>query len=532
MSDEVKGPGSQGMTLVATGLGLFMIFVDATIVNVALPDIQADFGGGEGSLQWVVAAYTLTMAMFMMSSASAADRLGRRRVFVIGIGVFALGSALCGVAPSLEALSAARALQGIGAAILNVTSLALVSAAFPDPDRKARAIGAWTGVAAVGLAIGPTLGGILTDTVGWRAIFAVNVVVAAVSVVLVRLYVAESHDPTDRGFDWLGQVLFIVGIGGLTYALIQGPSAGWASPEILGLLVGSAVVAVVFVLAELRAGDPMMDVRFFADSVYTAAIVTIFGVLFGVYGMFLVVTQYFQNVQGYSALVTGFLMLAATIPTVVLAPLAGRLAARIGGRRPTLVGITCALVGALVVAFGIGNLPVLLVGLALVGSSGGLAIAPATNVAMSAVPGERAGMASGIMSAQRALGSTAGYAIMGSVLAAVLAITLPADLAAVVPDEQDRQELAEAIVDDANPHAAIALMGPGRLLPDDSPAYEQEVLDAADEGFRLGITVAELVAAGMALVALVLGFFVFPKGRRAAGSQADEAEGSLTSLTT
>ncbi len=501
------------MTLVATGLGLFMIFVDATIVNVALPDIQADFGGGEGSLQWVVAAYTLTMAMFMMSSASAADRFGRRRVFLIGIVVFALGSALCGLAPSLETLSAARALQGIGAAILNVTSLALVSAAFPDPARKARAIGAWTGVAAVGLAIGPTLGGILTDSVGWRSIFAVNVVVAAISLVLVRAFVAESRDPTDRGFDWLGQVLFIAGIGALTYALIQGPQAGWASPEILGLLTGSVVIVVVFVLAELRARQPMMDVRVFADSVYTAAIVTIFGVLFGVYGMFLVVTQYFQNVQGYSALVTGFLMLAATIPTVVLAPIAGRVAARIGGRRPTLIGTTCAVVGAVVIAFGIGNLPVLLVGLALVGASGGLAIAPATNVAMSSVPDDRAGMASGIMSAQRALGSTAGYAIMGSVLAAVLAITLPADLSSVVPDDQDRQELVDTIVADANPHAAIGLMGPGRLLPDDSPAYEQEVLDAADEGFRLGITIAEIVAAAFALLALVLGFLIFPRGR-------------------
>lgn len=500
------------LTLVATGLGLFMIFLDATIVNVALPDIQDDLGGGEGGLQWVVAAYTLTMGMFMMSSASLADRHGRRRLLVSGMVLFAGASALCGLAPSLPVLAGARALQGVGAAVVNVTSLALVSAAYPDKQAKARAIGAWTGIAAVGLAIGPTVGGLLAEHVGWRSIFSLNVVVGAVGVVLVRAVVTESRDPADREADLRGQLLFILGVGALTYGLIQGPQRGWASPEIVALLVGSLAVLAVFVLAELRARQPMMDVRLFGDRAYTAAIVTIFAVLFGIYGSFLVVTQYFQNVQGYSAQATGLLMLANTVPTVVLSPVAGRLAGRIGGRRPTLVGVSCAVAGLCLLAFGPGaGLAVVLAGLFLLGCAGGLAIAPATNVAMGSVPEDRAGMASGIMSAQRALGSTAGYAVMGSVLAAVVALSLPGDLEAAIPDAAERQQVVEAVVADANPSAAIAVMGPGPVTSRGLPAVTDEALAAADGAFDAGIRAAQLVAAGLAVVALVVGWFLLPR---------------------
>ena len=261
----------QRLTLLATSVGLFMIFLDATIVNVALPDIQEDFDAGEQGLQWVVAAYSLTMGMFIMSAATLADQQGRRRVFIAGMVLFAGASALCGLAPTLLVLNIGRALQGVGAATVNVASLALVSAAFLDPKAKAKAIGIWTGIASVGLAIGPTVGGFLTETLGWRSIFFVNVGIAAVGIVLVRAFVEESHDPTPRGLDLPGQVLFIVAVGALTYALIEGPHSGWLSPVILGLLIGSAVLVVAFVVAELRARDPMMDVRVFRDRVYTVA---------------------------------------------------------------------------------------------------------------------------------------------------------------------------------------------------------------------------------------------------------------------
>jgi EmrB/QacA subfamily drug resistance transporter len=511
-------------TLVATGLGLFMIFLDATIVNVALPDIQRSFGVGEEGLQWVVAAYSLTMGMFIMSSASVADRVGRRKVFVAGVVVFAAASIACGVATDIGVLALARGVQGVGAAMVNVSSLALVSAAYPDPNAKAKAIGAWTGIAAVGLAIGPTLGGVLTEGVGWRSIFLINGFVGAAAIALALRFVAESKDPRARSLDLVGQVLFIVGVGALTYALIEAPHAGWASPEIIGLLIGSVVVLVAFVVAELHEHDPMMDVRVFGDRVYTAAIVTIFAVLFAIYGTMLVVTQYFQNIKDYSAIEAGFLMLAMTVPTVVCAPLAGRLVARYGGRGVTLVGVVSIFFGLLVLAAGIGGvLLVALVGLAGVGAAGGLAVTPATSVAMTSIPPDRSGMASGIMSAQRALGSTAGFAIMGSILAVVVSATLPAKLEPLIPDAAERAGAVEKIVDTANPRAAVSLIGPGEPISDVPASDVGGVVDAADDAFVEGIRAALLVAALVVTVALAVGFVSFPKGRREVDDELAEA---------
>jgi EmrB/QacA subfamily drug resistance transporter len=503
----------QRLTLVATSVGLFMIYLDATIVNVALPDIQNDFDAGEQGLQWVVAAYSLTMGMFIMSAATLADRFGRRKVFIVGMVIFSVASAICAAAPGLFILNLGRGLQGVGAATVNVASLALVSAAFPNPKRKARAIGIWTGIAAVGLAIGPTAGGFLTETAGWRSIFLVNVVVGAVGIVLARAFVDESTDPAQRRFDLPGQLLFIAGVGTLTYALIEGPHTGWRSPLIVGLLVVSGVIGVVFVLAELRSPDPMMDVRVFHDRVYSAAIFTLFAILFSVYGLLLVITQYFQNIRDYSPEQAGVLMLAYTVPVIVLAPISGGIAARIGGRTPTLLGLLLLVAGLVVVVIGVGGaLTVVLIGLVLVGASGGLALAPTTNVAMASIPPERAGMASGIMSAQRALGSTAGFAIMGSVLAGVVGATLPGKFAPFLA-EPERQQAVEVVVDDANPRAVVGIIGPGRPLPD-AVAARDELVDAADDAFVEGIRAALLVGGLMSLAALVVGAIIFPKGSR------------------
>jgi EmrB/QacA subfamily drug resistance transporter len=520
----------QRLTLLATSFGLFMIYLDATIVNVALPDIQKDFGGGEQALQWVVAAYSLTMGMFIMSAATLADRMGRRRVFILGTILFMGASTLCGLAPTLSVLNIGRGLQGVGAATVNVASLALVSAAFPDPGRKARAIGIWTGIASVGLAIGPTVGGFLTESVGWRSIFFVNVIVGLAAVVLVRAFVEESSDPASRDLDLRGQLLFIVGVGALTYALIEAPHDGWLSPTIIVLFVVSAIVAGLFVVAELRARDPMMDVRVFRDRVYTVAVLTLFAVLFAIYGQLLVITQYFQNIKSYSPEHAGVIMLIQTAPMIVLAPVAGGLAARFGARRPTLIGVATLVVGMLVLVAGIGGaLLIVAAGLLLVGIGAALSVAPTTNEAMASIPPDRSGMASGIMSAQRALGSTAGFAIMGSILAVVVGATLPGKFAPYLP-EPDRREAVDRVVQDANPRAVVSLIGPGRPLPD-NVASEPKLVDAADDAFVEGIRIALVVGAGVVFAALVAGFVVFPRrratgedeGREAARIEADEA---------
>ena len=245
------------LTLVATGLGLFMIFLDALIVNVGLPSIQASFKVGEAGLQWVVAAYSLGMAVFIMTAATLADLHGRRLWYVIGIAVFTLASIACGLAPSLEILNFARGVQGIAAATANVTSLALVSAAFPDPKDKARAIGIWTAIASVGTAVGPTLGGFLVEHWGWRSIFLVNVPVGLVVVFLTLRFVKESRDERPRTLDVVGQVLFMVTVGALAYAVIEGPKAGWTSAGIVSAVRdrGGRMRAVHLVRAPARGPD-------------------------------------------------------------------------------------------------------------------------------------------------------------------------------------------------------------------------------------------------------------------------------------
>jgi EmrB/QacA subfamily drug resistance transporter len=501
-------------TLTATGLGLFMVLLDATIVNVALPDIQHHFAVGESGLQWVAASYSVTMAMFMMTGATFGDLRGRRRAYIVGLVLFCVASAGCGLAPSFAVLVGARAIQGIGAAVVNVSSLALVGAAYPDPLQKARAIGTWTGIAGLGLAIGPTLGGVLTENVGWRSIFLFNPIVGALAVVLTLRFVSESRDPTPRSFDTRGQLLFIVGIGALTFALIQAPQSGWLSALFIGPIIIAAVVLVAFVRAELGSDDPMMEVRLFENKVYTASIYAVFGILFCVYGTLLIVTQYFQNVQRYSPEKAGFLMLAFTLPAVVLAPISGRIATARGARGPALTGIAFTALGAAIFAAHSGSgLAVTLLALLAIGTGAGFGIAAATGAAMGGVPPERSGMASGILSSQRALGSTAGFAIMGSVLAAAVSIGLPHRLEPLIPDQARRDAVVERVVEDANPQAVTSLIGPGRPLPD-NVSEDQRVLAETDDAFITGVQVAMLVGFVVALSAFVLGWVAFPRRQR------------------
>ncbi|MGZ8763002.1 MAG: MFS transporter [Acidimicrobiia bacterium] len=492
------------ITLAATGLGLFMIFLDAMVVNVALPDIQDDFGGGEADLQWIVAAYTLAMAVSIMTAAAVADHYGRRRIYVIALVIFTLASAACGLAPGTPFLVVARALQGAAAAAVNVASLALVSAAFPDAKVKARAIGLWTAVATLGLAMGPTVGGFLTQEVGWRSVFLVNVPIGILAVVLTVIGVGESRDPRPRSLDWPGQALFIVGFGALCYALIEAPQDGWTSPTILGLFAVAVVALAGLVLYELRARQPMMDVRLFARSTYTTAIVIVFFALAGGYGMLLVVTQYFQNVQGYSPLVAGLLMLGFSLPSPFTSVLEGSVVGRVGPRAPSLVGVASVGVGLAVIAGMLGvSIVGLEVGLVLMGVGLGLCIPATTGIAMASVPDDRAGMASGMLSAQRGLGSTVGFAVMGSIVALWLGSHLGPALEQTIPNPAERDRVVTAVSESANP----------RMHPGIAPAspLADEVADAADDVFADGSRIALAVGAVGAAGAFVLGWRYLPR---------------------
>jgi EmrB/QacA subfamily drug resistance transporter len=503
----------QRITIVATGLGLFMIFLDALIVNVALPSIQHDFGVGESGLQWVVTAYSLGMAIAIMSAGTLADLYGRRRLYLIGIALFTLSSVGCGIAPSIEILNISRAIQGVAAATVNVTSLALVSAAFPDPKQKAWAIGIWTAIASTALAIGPTLGGFLVERTGWRVIFHVNVPVGLAVLFLTWRFVAESRDQKPRTLDLRGQILFMLAVGAFAYAVIEGPKAGWGSKEILALFIVSATAFAAFIAAERRSPDPMMDLTLFRDRTYTLAIVTIFAILFSVYGMLLVITQYLQNVRGFTPAQAGLLLFPYSLTATLVSLRVGKLVPIVGTRRLILVGLSLNIIGFVVMIVGLGHATIVVVaGLVLASLGDNLCLTPITSLAMTSVPSERAGMASGIMSAQRALGSTVGFAVLGSVLAAALTVTLSAHLAEALPDPVERREVAAAIIGSANPRAYAAEIGPARPIRHEDDRTEAAILAAAEKDFVEGIRFSLGVAILVLALVLAAGVAWFPRG--------------------
>jgi EmrB/QacA subfamily drug resistance transporter len=504
----------QHLTLVATGLGLFMIFLDALIVNVALPDIQHSFAVGEAGLQWVVAAYSLGMAVFIMSSATLADLHGRRAWFAAGIAVFTLASIACGLAPTLPLLNFARGVQGAAAATASVTSLALVSAAFPDPAQKARAIGIWTAIASVATAIGPTLGGVLVEQWGWRSIFAVNVPVGAVVLWLTLRFVDESRDERPRSLDFPGQVLFMVAVGALAYAVIEGPKTGWTSPGIIALLAVATLGTYLFLRVERQSADPMMDLTLFRDRSYSLAIGAICAVFFSVYGMLLLITQLLQNVRDYSPERTGLVLLPLSASLTIVSPLVGRLVGRFGARPPILVGLSTLMLGlATLIAGGQGSIAIVLIGLALSGIGAAMCLTPVTTLAMTAVPRDRAGMASGIMSAQRAIGSTVGFAVLGSILAAWLSATLGPDLAVAVPDPAERRVITKAIVGSVNPSAVVAEVGRRSPIVEHlDPAKRAAIVAVAERDFIQGIRIALLVAIVLLAAVLLMCWRWLPRG--------------------
>src|SRR5215469_10606374 len=310
---------SQVITLVVTCLGLFMVFLDGSIVNVALPTIQADLQAQLSDLQWVVDAYILPFAALMLTAGTLGDRFGRKRLFLAGLVLFLLGSLLCGVAPTLGWLLVGRVVQGTGAAALSPGSLAVLVAAFPEPRQRAQAIGLWAGISGIGLAAGPLIGGVLIQLASWPAIFFVNLPVGVVALALGWPGLSESRNPKAQRFDLPGQVLVTGALFCLIMALIESSSAGWTSPLILGLLLGSVVGLAAFVLVEARVREPMLPLSLFRHRIFSVANVA--GLLLGfvMMGTIFFVTQFFQSVQGYTPLEAGARTLPASLGIFVAA---------------------------------------------------------------------------------------------------------------------------------------------------------------------------------------------------------------------
>jgi EmrB/QacA subfamily drug resistance transporter len=407
-------------TLGAVSVGLFMIMLDNTVVNVALPSMRSSLHMSLSELEWVVAGYALTFAAFMLIGGKLADFVGRRLVFMIGLAVFTGASLACGLAPNGGFLIGARIVQGLGGALMNPATLSIIAATFA-PRERGRAIGIWAGVSAMALAIGPLVGGLLTEHVNWNWIFFINVPVGLIGLLAIPLFIDESRDTTaDQRLDLPGLVASALGLFSLTYAFIEANSNGWGSARIIGAFVVAAGSLVAFVLLERHQRAPMLDLSLFRNRTFGGANAAMLFVGLAMFGTFFYVSLYMQNVLKYSPVQAGASFLPMTILIILIAPRAGALTDRVGSR--WLVGIGMTLLAAMLFYYTtLGaneTFWALLPGLLLGGIGMGMTMTPVTAAAMSAVSVDKAGVGSAVLNSARQVGGSLGIAVMGAIVAA------------------------------------------------------------------------------------------------------------------
>jgi EmrB/QacA subfamily drug resistance transporter len=392
-----------------------MLLLDITIVNVALPDIQSSLRASFSDLQWVIDAYALTLAALLLTGGSLADLMGRRLIFVIGLVVFTIASLLCGLSGTPLVLNLSRALQGIGGAFMFATSLALIANAFQGRERGT-AIGIWGATIGAAVAIGPLVGGVLVDAIGWEAIFFVNLPIGVGAVVMTLMKVDESRNPAGGSVDWPGLVTFSGALFGLVFGLIRGNVEGWGSPLILTMLIGAALLLAAFVVIEMRVAHPMLDISLFRKPAFDGASIAAFVLSASMFAMFLYLTLYIQNILGYSPLEAGLRFLPVTLLSFLVAPISGKLSEALGVR--WFLGGGLALVGAgLLLMRGLApgdDWTALLAGMIVCGLGIGATNPALATAAIGVVPPQRAGMASGINSTFRQVGIATGIAAYGA----------------------------------------------------------------------------------------------------------------------
>ncbi len=405
-------------TIGATCFGLFMVMLDSTVVNLALPTIQRELGSSLTGLQWIVDAFVLFLAAFMLTGGTIGDLYGRKRAFVSGLVIFTASSLFCALSPSIELLIAGRAIQGLGAAVMMPSTLSILTNTFHDPKERAQAIGIWAGVSGIALAVGPAVGGVMVDAWGWQSIFYLNVPIGIVAMVIAVRLVRESKNPEGRSLDIPGQVLAIVGLGALTFAFIEANNYGWGSAIIITLFVVAALSLTAFGLWEARTKSPMLQFKFFKNTTFLGSNLVGLAVSFGLFGVMFFLALFMQNVQGYSATGAGVRQLPATLAIMASAIVSGRIVGRIGARLPMTIGM--ALMGGALLAFTAvqATTPYATYWwiLTVMGIGIGLVMSPMTTAIMSTVPAARAGMASGTLNTTRQVGGVFGIAVLGSIV--------------------------------------------------------------------------------------------------------------------
>ncbi len=506
-------PVRRGLVLLILSIAVYLISLDISVVNVAVPALATDLSAATAELQWVLDSYILVFAALVLVAGTVADRYGRRRVLAAGLVVFALGSVGAALARDVEVLIAMRAFQGLGGAMVMPPTLSILSAVFPREER-ARAIAAWSAASALGLVTGPLVGGWLVDASGWPAIFWVAVPVSS-ACLLGLTQVPESRDARRRRIDIAGAVLATGAMFSLAFAIIQAPHLGWSSPPILGTFAGAAALSALLLAVELRVRYPMLPLALFRQREFTGAVSAIGLAFFAVGSLGFFMAQYFQLVQGHSALESGVRILPMAIAMAGIAPLSPALAARFGPRAVASAAALVVLAGMLVLLMldAGGGYSIAFAGVLLIGIGGGMALAPLTDTVMAAVPLNDAGIGSAMNDASRTLGVALGVAVLGSLLSEVYASSLRELLATGVSSE---------VLEAASDGLAIALVSTANLDAETAG----RVTVATREAFVDGLHATLVVGAGMMAGAAVLTFALLPRRMRERQAVEDEGGGS------
>ena len=488
-------------TLIAVSVATFMLLLDITVVNVALPSIRKGLGASFTDLQWVVDAYALTLAALVLTAGSLADRLGRRRLFVAGLAIFSAASALCAVAPDPTFLNLARALQGVGGAVMFAVSLALVAQEFPAGRERGTAMGIYGATIGVAVAVGPLVGGALTDALGWESIFYLNVPIGVAAIAITYLKLRKSRDPNATRVDWPGVTTFSAALFVLVLALVRGNDEGWSSTLIMSLFAAAAVLLVAFIAIERRVGEPMLPLALFKRPAFTGVQLAAFAISASAFALFLYITLYLQNYLGYSPLEAGLRYLPLTVVSFFLAPIAGALLSRVPARVMMSAALGVAGIGLLLMS-GIkaaDEWTTLLGGFLVLGAGVGFLNPVIADVALSVVPKERSGMAAGINDTFRQVGVAVGIAVWGAVSIGRGADKISALTAGTPAASGHRpRELIEAASSGNLDHALSAF----------PPQAQHVVSNAARDGFLTGfnevLTLGALLCFAGAVLALWL----------------------------
>ncbi len=499
-------------TLIAVNVAMFMLLLDITVVNTALPAIQDDLDASFTDLQWVIDGYSLTLAALVLTAGSLADRFGRRRVFVWGLGIFTVASLLCGISGTPTVLNLSRALQGVGAAAMWGCSLALIVQEFRGGKERGTALGLYGATIGAAVAIGPLVGGALTDGISWEYVFFINIPIGIAAMAVTIAKVAESRDPNATGIDYPGVVTFSAGLFALVLALLRGNEEGWGSPLIISLFAAAGVLLAAFIVIERRVREPMLPLHFFSIPSFTGAQVAAFAISGSQFAMFLYITLYLQNILGLTPFEAGLRYLPITIASFIVAPIAGSLIGRVQSRYMLSLGLLLCGIG-LILMSGLdqgSEWTALLAGFLVGGAGIGLVNPVVADAAVSTVPDEQSGMATGINDVFRQVGVSVGIAVWGAIFLGRGEAEI-AELAAGTP----------AAAGDA-PQRLIEATSSGNLdqvLQAAPPASRDQIANAATEGFLTGFNEILLLAGGLGILGAIGAFFLIRQGDLRHGEQ-------------